>query len=172
MQLLRKGLIYLLLLALVPAELKANSFGINLYGLSHHFREKYQSRVRLNEFNHGFGARASFGSRQSGTFLIEGGSFEDTFEHQAKYLGVGYKFRVLGQLRLGVIGAVYTTKSLNNGGTLAAIPVVSYTVWRFTLNGVYLPKYESVNPYHILGTYLTIHLFEGQPSKRTRQEVE
>ncbi len=146
----------------------ANSFGINLYGMSYHFLRAGQSRDRLNEFNKGIGARASFGTRKSSTFLIEGGTFKDTFRNQAKYLGIGVMLKTVSQLRIGIIGAMYTTKSLGRGGTLAAIPAASYTVWRVTLNGAYLPKYKGINPYHILGLYLTFHVSEGQPHGRRR----
>ena len=157
------------LIICVSTSAFANSFGINLYGMSYHFLEAQQSRDFLNEFNSGFGARASFGSKNGNTFLIEAGTFKDTFKNKAKYIAVGYKLRFVAQLRAGVIGAMYTTQSIRHGGSLALVPILSYTVWRVSLNGVYLPRYEDVNPYHILGAYLTIHLFAGEPTKSPRR---
>jgi len=111
--------LYALLIISIPiligSDVYANSLGINLYGVSYHFLNHNQSRDRLNEFNPGLGLRASFGTDSTNIFFIEGGSFKDTFNNQAKYLSIGYLIRVWKQLRVGLNAAVYTTRSINRG---------------------------------------------------------
>jgi len=157
--------LYALLIISIPiligSDVYANSLGINLYGVSYHFLNHNQSRDRLNEFNPGLGLRASFGTDSTNIFFIEGGSFKDTFNNQAKYLSIGYLIRVWKQLRVGLNAAVYTTRSINSGEAFfAPIPLASYTSGPLTLNVTYLPKYRGVNPYTILGAYATIRLFQ------------
>jgi hypothetical protein len=153
-------------------SVRANSFGVNIYGLSYHVNDRrgeklFTTEGRFNEFNNGFGLRASFGTDSAvTTLLVEGGAFDDTFQNLAKYLSVGFQVRVIRQLRAGINAAVYTTQSINYGNPFfAPVPIVSYTVSVVTLNFVYLPKYEPRNPWHTIGAYATIHLFRGEPSK-------
>ncbi len=150
----------------------ANSFGVNIYGLSYHANNRRGEKLfttdgRFNEFNQGFGFRGSFGTDSAATTLfVEGGAFEDTFNNQAKYLSVGFQVRLVDQLRAGINAAVYTTQSIQDGNPFfAPIPILSYTVSVVTLNFVYLPKYQRRNPWHTIGAYATLHLFKGQPSK-------
>lgn len=151
----------------LPSEASANEFGVNLYGFSYHILKEYQSRDRLNEVNTGIGFRATFGGKNSSRLFFEGGRFKDTFENTAKYMSIGFLLKIIYQLRVGVNGAMYTTESVRGGDAFfIPIPIASYTLWRLTVNGVYLPKYQRTNPFHTLGFYLTIRLFEGKPAKK------
>lgn len=151
---------------------QANSFGVNVYGLSYHVNnrrgaEPFTTDGRFNEVNQGFGFRASFGTDSAATTLfVEGGAFDDTFQNLAKYLSVGFQVRLIYQLRAGINAAVYTTQSIKDGDPFfAPVPIVSYTVSMVTFNFVYFPKYEPRNPWHTIGAYATIHLFKGEPSR-------
>ncbi len=154
-------------MAAISTESRANSVGINIYGLSRHFDLGYRSRDRINEVHPGYGLRATAVSCAGHSLFIEGGTFKDTFENKAKYIAIGYKFRLWNQLRLGLMAGPYNTESINRGSTvLAVIPTLTFRVWRVTLNGVYLPRYEGINPYKIIAGYLTIHLFDQDMCKK------
>ena len=150
-----------------PTEVQANEFGVNLYGISYHILKESQSRDPFNEFNTGIGFRATFGGKKSSRLFFEGGRFKDTLENTAKYMSIGFLLKIIHQFRVGVNGAVYTSNSIRGGEAFfAPIPIVTYSLGRVTVNGVYLPKYRGTNPYHTLGFYLTIRLFEGKPAKK------
>ncbi len=156
-------------LGLIPAvsTVQANTLGINLYGISYHILDINQHRDNLNEFNPGFGVRASFGGSSSGTFFLEGGFFKDTFRNRATYLSTGYMFRTWRQFRLGLNAGIYKTNSINGGsGIVAIVPMASYTVKFVTLNVAYLPRYEGINAYHTFTAYMTVHLIHGNPPKK------
>ncbi len=141
--------------------LLADSFGINLYGLSYHMGQNVVNRDRFNEFNKGIGFRADFGSPKGHSFFFEGGKYSDSFRNDARYLSVAFQFRIIYQLRLGLNAAIYNSKSANHGETFfAPVPILSYRIWRIVLNAVYLPKHEPINPYYILGGYMTINLVQ------------
>ena len=113
---------------LIGSDLSANSVGVNLYGFSYHILKENQLRDRLNEFNPGIGLRASFGTASTNTLFIEGGSYKDTFENQARYLSVGYLIRLWKQLRIGINAAVYKTESTRRGSAFfAPVPMASCT---------------------------------------------
>lgn len=151
----------------LPSEVRANEFGVNLYGISYHFLRESQSRDPFNEVNTGIGFRATFGGRNSSRLFFEGGRFKDTLENTAKYMSIGFLLKIIHQFRVGLNGAIYTSKSIRNGNAFfAPLPIASYSLWRVTVNGVYMPKYQGTNPYHTLGFYLTIRLFEGTPTKK------
>ena len=157
----------LLMAGAVACDVSANSVGINIYGLSRHFDLGYTSRDRINEVHPGYGLRVTNVSCRGHIFFAEGGIFKDTFENKAKYIALGYKLRLWNQLRLGLMVGPYNTESINRGSTImAGIPTMTFRVWRVTLNGVYLPKYEGINPYKIIAGYLTIHVFDRDMCKK------
>jgi len=150
-------------------QVKADSFALNLYGVSYHLDHRVEAApgasgsYKLNEFNEGVGLRLSLGNDSSDVLFLECGSYQDSFENEAMYLSLGSQWRVVRQLRVGAMGAIYATASIRDGDPfLAAVPVVSYTAGFLTINGLYLPPYSDVNPYHTIGAYLTIRLFEWE----------
>lgn len=148
-----------------PAHAIDGSVGVNLYGASKHFLTEKQKRLKINEYNPGFGLRFTFGGQRSSQIFIEGGSFEDSFDAQARYLSVGFQLRLIDQLRAGFNVGMYSSASTNDGKTFfAPVPMVSYSLWRVTANFVYLPPYEGHNPFKTLGMYATIRLadFSGK----------
>ena len=167
--LFRTTLIILALMICASGIGHANSFGVNLYGLSYHMNNRrgagwLEPGTHFNEFNKGIGLRATFGTDSAATTLfVEGGTFRDSFRNQAKYLSLGFQVRLIYQLRMGINAAVYTTRSIHAGNPIfAPIPIMSYSVSIVTLNAVYLPKYKSYNPWNTLGAYLTIRLFSAK----------
>ena len=141
---------------------RADSFGINIYGLSYHMGQNVADRDIFNEVNTGFGFRADFGSKKGNSFFFEGGKYKDSFDNDARYISIAYQIRILSQLRLGLNAAIYNTQSTNSGESFfAPIPILSYRFWRLTINGVYLPKHEPINPFYILGAYLTVELVQN-----------
>ncbi len=154
----------------LPGQAVANSFGVNLYGISYHILNDYQSREFLNEFNPGVGFRATFGGHNESQIFVEGGTYADTFENPAKYFSAGFLVKVVQQFRVGINAAIYVTESTNDGEMFfAPVPIVSYTLGPVTGNGVYLPRYGNINPYQTLGFYLTIRLFQGNVEKKSKE---
>jgi len=151
----------------LPSHPQANELGVNLYGLSYHFPKTYHSSDYLNEFNPGIGLRATFGTRKSGHFIIEGETFEDSMENQAKYFSLGYLVRIVYLFRIGINAGIYSSETFQNPSTFfVPVPIVSYTFGPFTANTVYYPKYSDFVPYHILGFYATVRIFEGVAAKK------
>lgn len=157
----------ILLATIVPVRVLANEFGVNIYGLSYHLIGNRESYDFLNEVNTGLGFRATFGDRNTNKVIIEGGRFRDSMNFAARYLSVGYLVRIVPGFSMGLNTALYTSRTIINGGIiLAPIPIVSYTVGAVTLNGIFLPKYENKNPMNTLGFYLTIRLFSYTPKEK------
>lgn len=151
----------------LPSKVQANEFGVNLYGYSYYFLKEDQSLDYLNEFNAGLGFRATSGGRKSSQIFLEGGTFEDGIKNQAKYLSLGFLLRVFHQLRIGINAAAYSTETINRGDVIfAPLPIITYSLGPITANGVYLPKFRDLNPFHTLGFYLTIRMFEGKPANK------
>ena len=112
----KNQLLIILVLVLVFCEIShADSFGINIYGLSYHTGNNIRNRIKLNEVNNGIGFRADFGSLKGNSFFIEGGKYNDSFNNDAKYISIAYQFRIWHQLRVGINTALYNTKSVNYG---------------------------------------------------------
>lgn len=128
------AVIGLVVLAVACSSAAANSLEFNVYGISHHLLEEWQSRDRLNEVNTGFGIRAVSGSDSTSWFIMEGGKFKDTFENQATYGSIGLLLRVHGQFRIGLNLAAYQTESLRAHVVAAPLPMATYSLWRVTLN--------------------------------------
>lgn len=157
----------ILLNFIFPTKNFANEFGVNFYGLSYHIITDKRSRDRLNEFNPGIGFRATFGRQNSSNLFLEGGQFRDTFDNSAKYISIGLLLRIVHHFKVGVNASVYSTKSIRGGDTFfAPVPIATYTLGPITANGIFLPKYSDINPYHTLGFYLTIRLIKGSPTKK------
>lgn len=148
------------------SNISANEFGVNLYGFSYHILNEYQSRDRLNEFNLGIGARATFGRPNTSNVFIEVGSFKDTFENQAKYMSIGFLLKIIDKFKVGLNASAYSTESTRGGEVFfAPIPIATYTIGPVTANGVFLPKYGRTNPYNTIGFYLTVRMFKGSSRK-------
>jgi len=99
--------------------------------------------------------------------FLEAGTFKDSIRNQAKYVSAGFLFKVIQQLRIGINAAVYSSKTNQNGDIIfAPIPMVSYTLGPVTANSVYMPKYGDLNPFHILGFYATVRIFEKNVAKK------
>ncbi len=161
------SLFVILAVFMSTSELCANSLELNVYGLSHHVLKEGESRNYLNEVNTGFGIRAVTGSDSTSWFLFEGGRFKDTFENQATYGSIGFLLRVYGQFRIGLNLAAYQTESLRAHVVAAPLPMATYTLWRVTLNVIYLPKYQGMNPFHTFGAYASLRLVNLRPKEKS-----
>ncbi|MDF1545152.1 MAG: hypothetical protein P1R58_08630 [bacterium] len=138
-----------------------SSAGVNLYGISHHVDKGLWFGNELNEYHPGFGLNFEFGGSRSNHWLVEGGTFKDSERRRARYVGAGFKLRLFWQVRIGMIAALYSSETLpNSNAVFAPVPILSVNLPIVTLNGVYLPKYEGINPYHIFGGYITIRFWE------------
>jgi Antimicrobial peptide resistance and lipid A acylation protein PagP len=143
----------------INGQSNSRSIGLNVYGLSHHFLKKDQSRKYLSEVNPGAGLRGTRSSGSGNWTTIEMGMYRDSFRRLAKYVAAGYHLRTWRDVRIGFWFGLYSSRSIKNDETIPIlIPAFSYHASFCTLNIVYLPRFRNVNPYSTLGTYLTIPL--------------
>lgn len=152
----------LILLCLVVQNGSATArptWGVNIYGFSHHFISERDSRDSLHEINPGFGIRMTLGSPKASWFIIEGGVYSDTFENPAQYLTVGPQFRIVRQARIGFLTGIYASDSHKEGAVVFVLtPLATYRLGACTVNVVLLPKFREINPWNTLGAYLTIKI--------------
>ena len=144
----------------------AVELGLNLYGVCKHLNQRqtlYQPR--LNERNPGLGLTLNFVHVKYAVVFMEGGFFKDTFKNTATYVSVGYKFPLCRYVQLGLHLAFYDSKSIN-GPVIAPIPVITLRYHALAIHALYLPKYESINPYHIIAAYLTFYIIDASGKKR------
>jgi hypothetical protein len=164
-QLPRKAIVIgLILLAFAP-QLKGVELGLNLYGVCKHLNQRnmfYQPK--LNESNPGLGLTMNFVHVEHAVVFMEGGFFEDSFKNTATYVSLGYKFPLCRYVLIGFHLAMYDSKSIN-GPVLAPIPIITIRYHALAIHAIYLPKYESINPYHIIGAYLTLYVIDASGKK-------
>lgn len=154
-----------LILMSIASQSAAVELGLNLYGVCKHLNQHqtfYQPK--LNESNPGLGLTMNFVHVKYAVFLMEGGFFEDSFKNTATYVSFGYKFPLCRYIQLGCHLAIYDSKSIN-GPVLAPIPIITFRYHALAINAIYLPKYESINPYHTIGAYLTLYFIDATASE-------
>jgi hypothetical protein len=140
----------LILLAFAP-QLEGVELGLNLYGVCKHLNQRQMLyQPKLNESNPGLGLTMNFVHVKHAIVFMEGGFFEDSFKNTATYVSVGYD-----------------SKSIN-GPVLAPIPIITFRYHALAIHAIYLPKYESINPFHTIGAYLTLYVIDASGSKSTR----
>jgi hypothetical protein len=139
--------------------------GLNLYGVCKHLNPQHGFYgQKLNESNPGLGLTMNFVHVKHAVVLMEGGFFEDSFKNTATYASFGYKFPICRYVLIGFHLAIYDSKSIN-GPVLAPIPIITFRYRALAIHAIYLPKYESINPYHTIGAYMTLYLIDASSKK-------
>ncbi|TFH65912.1 MAG: hypothetical protein E4G91_00740 [Candidatus Zixiibacteriota bacterium] len=161
----RKGIGFVLLLLAFAPQLEGVELGLNLYGVCKHLNQHRMSyQPKLNESNPGLGLTINFVHVKYAVVFVEGGFFEDSFKNTATYVSIGYNFPICRYVQLGFHLAIYDSKSIN-GTVLAPIPIITFRYHALAIHAIYLPKYESINPYHIIGAYLTLYVIDASGRK-------
>ncbi|RME29540.1 MAG: hypothetical protein D6800_02520 [Candidatus Zixiibacteriota bacterium] len=151
-------LIFLLLT--VAADAGAVEFGFNVYGLSYHpARRDYYGRP-FNEVNPGLGINVILHEGRHAILFSEGGSYDDSFHQHARYLSLGYKYKLLPFFSAGMNVGYYHSRSVNyNRPVLAPVPMASLRIKFVSANVVYMPSYWGLNWFPAWGGYLTFYFF-------------
>ena len=140
-----------------------DSFGLdrielNVYGLSYHpDRETVHRRNLNNQVNPGLALHVVLDDDARGTTFAEAGAYYDSGSNWAKFMGVGYQFKLGDHWRIGGQVALVDSKTYNRGAAFVGmIPLVTYDLGRVKLNAVYFPKVANYNQVDAFGFYLTI----------------
>ena len=133
------------------------SIGLNLYGISYHLDRDAARRRNFNEFNEGIGLHLSAYEDRYNFVYLEAGRFKDTFENGATYYAVGYRFRPIKYISLGLNFMQYDSKSIRNR-VYTPIPVLAFDYKIASVKMSYLPKYRDISSYDSFVAYLTLRL--------------
>ena len=164
-QLARKAVVIALILLAFAPQLEGVELGLNLYGVCKHLNQRQMFyQPKLNESNPGLGLTMNFVHVRHAVVFMEGGFFEDSFKNTATYVSIGYRFPICRYVLIGFHLAIYDSKSIN-GPVLAPIPIITFRYHALAIHAIYLPKYESINPYHIIGAYLTLYVIDASGRK-------
>lgn len=146
-------------LGLLVSGASAAELGFNLYGVSYHLDRRDWFGRPFNELNPGLGLNLIVHQSRRSIWFVEGGSFEDSFRQHARYLSVGYRYRLRSFLSVGMHLGYYHSRSVNyNRPVLAPVPMLSLRYRPVSLNVVYVPSYWGLNWFPAWGAYLTIHV--------------
>jgi len=140
----------------------AGDFGVNLYGLSYHFKRTTSDGKSFREFNPGLGLKYVFLQDRTGIASIEAGVFSDSERNTAQYVGVGCSLKLVDSLlSIGLTVGPYKSPTLNYGKLLLAIiPTLSTRHKGFSVHLVFAPAYKDVNQIPTLGLYATVYPLE------------
>lgn len=133
---------------------------INVYGFAYHPERDTVQRLGLdNEFNPGLGLHYELFPARRGVTFVEAGAYYDSGSHWAKFVALGYQFRIGRRLRIGGALALMHSDTYNDGaGFVGMIPLVTYDLGRIKLNAVYFPKFGKFNEVDAFGFYVSIPL--------------
>lgn len=163
---LRNSLTMILMMTLLASQLHAGELGLSLYGVCKHLNvRKGFYQPKLNESNPGLGLTVNFVHAKRAVVFFECGFFEDSFKNTATYFSFGYKLPLIHFVQIGLHLALYDSKSIN-GPVIAPIPILTLRYRALAVNAIYLPKYESINPYHTIGAYMTLFIIDASEKKR------
>ncbi len=132
-------------------------FGINIYGLSYHLDRTDINGRSFNEENIGLGFRAILKNSKKGVTFLEGGWFEDSFDHGARYLSIAYQIKITEGILLGMNVGYYDAPSVV-GQIIAPIPTLTLRYHTIALNIIHIPGFSGLNPYPSFGGYLTLYV--------------
>lgn len=137
-----------------------DAFDLNIYGLSYHpDREAARSRNIDNETNPGLGIHFEWPEDKRGNTFAEAGAYLDSGENWAKFVALGYQFRIGRRWKVGGALAAIHSRTYNNGTAFVGmIPLVTWDLRRIKLNAVYFPQFGHHNQVDVLGFYLSLPL--------------
>lgn len=133
---------------------------LNVYGFAYHpDREKVEREHLDNEFNPGLGLHYEFRDTERGVTFVELGTYFDSGSNWAKFLSLGYQFKLGESGRVGGAVAAVHSSTYNDGVAFVGMfPLVSYAIGPVKLNAVYFPKVANYNEVAAYGFYVSIPL--------------
>lgn len=142
-----------------------NALNLNVYGLSYHPDREAVHRLDLgNQVNPGLGLHYVLDQNARGVTFVELGGYYDSGRSWAKFIGLGYQFKVGKRWRVGGALAAMHSQTYNDGiGFVGMIPLVTYDLGRVTLNAAYYPKFGHYNEVAAFGFYISIPF--GKPGR-------
>jgi hypothetical protein len=132
--------------------------GLNLYGFAWYPDEPDDAVLNADLF--GLGLQYDLRVREDSRLYLEGGAFNDIYEHANMHLGAGYRHRVAGPVFVG--GGLYLVKtpSLNDGDPfLAPMPQLSLVGGPGALTAMWNPRLDGVAEYEAFTFYGTLFPF-------------
>ncbi len=131
---------------------------VNVYGLSYHPDRATVHRENLdNQVNPGLALHYQLTESDLGVSWTEAGAYRDSGRNWAKFLGLGYQFKLGERFRIGGALAAMHSETYNHGvAFVGMVPLVTYDVGPFKINAVYFPKLTNYNEVAVLGFYLSL----------------
>jgi hypothetical protein len=154
----RNAIVVVSMLLAVPCLAEPGEFGVNVYGLSHHFERDRAKALGLdNEFNPGLGVRYRAPLSERTDWFVDAGVYRDSGRNTTLVAGPGVLWKVAGGIRLGGALAFFDSKSYNGGHAfISPIPIAAYEWRAATLNVAYFPKISNFNDINTLGFWVTV----------------
>ena len=148
-----------------------NKLELNVYGLAYHpDREKVERENLDNEVNPGLGLHYAFRDSERGVTFAEIGAYYDSGSNWAKFLSLGYQFKVGKNWKIGGAVAAVHSHTYNDGvGFVGMFPLVTYDLGPLKLNAVYFPKVANYNEVAAYGFYVSLPVgrwLNGSAQKR------
>ena len=131
---------------------------INVYGLSYHPDRETVHREGLdNQVNPGLAVHYQFKESDLGVSWVEAGAYYDSGSNWAKFLGLGYQFKLGERWLVGGAVAAMHSDTYNHGvGFVGMFPLVTYDLGPVKLNAVYFPKVANYNEVAAFGFYVSL----------------
>ncbi len=154
---MRAVLCVLMMLVASPGFSQTGEFGVNVYGLSHHFERGRAKELGLdNELNPGIGARYRAALNERADWFFDVGLYRDSGRNHTLGGGPGVLWKAAGGIRVGGALAFFRTQSYNRGRAfITPVPLVAYEWRAVTLNVAYFPKIAPFNEINTVGVWLT-----------------
>jgi hypothetical protein len=153
----KTGIIILLVFPLTAVAEAPARWGVNLYGLSHHFNRTRAHELHVdNEVNPGLGVRYRVPHSERISGFFDAGAYRDSGRNTALLAGGGAFFHLSEHWRLGGALAVLDSDTYNRGKTtIAPLPLAAFETRLVTLNAVYMPRVSEINEVATLGFWTT-----------------
>lgn len=118
-----------------------------MYGLAFHpDRETVHKEDLDNEVNPGLGLHYELRNTKLGVTFAEAGVYYDSGREWAKFVGLGYQFKIADRWRIGGALAAVHSRTYNDGiAFIAMIPLLTYDFGRIKLNAAYYPRISRYN---------------------------
>jgi hypothetical protein len=137
-----------------------NALDLNVYGLAYHPDRATVHREHLdNQVNPGLALHYELTNSDRGVSFTEAGAYYDSGRNWAKFLALGYQFKLGDRWRVGGALAAMDSRTYNHGvAFVGMVPLVTYDMGPVKLNAVYFPKVANYNEVAAFGFYFSIPL--------------
>ncbi len=99
---------------------------------------------------------------ERGITFTEVGAYYDSGRNWAKFVDLGYQFKLGEHWRIGGAVAAMDSRTYNRGvAFVGMIPLITYDLGRVKLNAVYFPKVANYNEIAAFGFYISIPFGQG-----------